>query len=192
MEQAMIAALLEKYWLAETSVEEEEQLAAYFRQPVVAPELEPFRHVFAYFASEASVVPNDDLGDRILERIAGLDRAQATPATIRSLPRRNLFGRQVWWAAAAVVVLGISVYLAVPSQHREGGGGSNKTHSNSVADNGRPAGIAVKDTYDDPKLALAAIQKALLAVSTKMTRGKKITQEQMGRMNDSWQTVMRN
>lgn len=218
MEQAMIAALLEKYWLAETSVEEEEQLAAYFRQPVVAPELEPFRHVFVYFASEALVVPDDDLGDRILERIAKLEQGGERPAAgsegpgslpaagmrplrnAESMPVRRLSAR--WgWAAAAAIVLGVGVYLAVApsggSRAFDGAGDGraalSKQGGGTTALSGRGAGVKeVKDTYDDPKLALAALQKALLAVSTKMNRGKKITQAQIGRMSESWQTVMRN
>jgi hypothetical protein len=194
MEQSVVSALLEKYWLAETSVEEEERLAAYFRQAVIAPELEPFRHVFAYFASEASVEPGDDLGDKILERIAELDPEQGVPVAVG-------IGR--WWWAAAAIVLSVGLYLAVASSRGvralPGGGdgvavlnGRGASVNGSGDSSGSGGGVAVKDTYDDPKLAMAALQKALLAVSTKMNRGKKITQQQVGRMNDSWQTVMRN
>jgi hypothetical protein len=222
MEQSVVAALLEKYWLAETSVQEEEQLAAYFRQDEIAPELAPFREIFNYFASEASIVPGDDLGDKILERIAGLESAvpvaggtepagslpHAGMRPLRdagSVPVRKLSAR--WgWAAAAAIVLGIGIYLAVASSlggraSREGGDGAAvlsrqgagvKSAGDGRASGDSGTGIVVKDTYDDPKLALAALQKALLTVSTKMNRGKKITQQQMGRMTDSWQTVMRN
>jgi len=58
MEHTIIKALLEKYWLAETTVGEERTLAAYFRGPDVDPGLEPFRDLFAYFAEEAGLEAN--------------------------------------------------------------------------------------------------------------------------------------
>jgi len=63
----------------------------------------------------------------------------------RVRPRPKLWG--AWWSAAAciVVALGISVYQRdTPT---------------------------IKDTYDDPQQALAAVQKALLVASRNMNKG---------------------
>jgi hypothetical protein len=51
---------------------------------------------------------------------------------------------------------------------------------------------AIKDTYEDPHQALAAIQKALHRVSAKMNQGKTMTQKQMDRMNEGWQSALTN
>lgn len=171
MEHATIAALLEKYWHAETTVEEEQLLAEYFRQPDVAPEWEPLRDIFAYFGQEATLVPSAALETKILEHIREME------APVRTL-------RRVKWsyAAAAAVILGIGLFLAAP-QHRGDRGGDTPVST-------APGNI--KDTYDDPQQALAAIQKALLTVSTRMNKGKKITERQMDRLNDSWQAAITN
>jgi hypothetical protein len=50
MELRTIEILLEKYFDAETSIAEEKQLQMYFSSPDVAPHLEQYRSMFAYFA----------------------------------------------------------------------------------------------------------------------------------------------
>ena len=106
MEHTIIKALLEKYWLAETTVEEEKTLAAYFRGPGVDPGLEPFRDLFAYFAEEAkieaAITPGPGFEDRILERIT---RAEAAPVISY---RRWL---NPAYAAAAAVILSIGLFI---------------------------------------------------------------------------------
>lgn len=54
MELKKIEQLLDKYFGAETSISEENQLKEYFSSPGVAPHLEQYRPVFGYFASEAA------------------------------------------------------------------------------------------------------------------------------------------
>jgi len=92
MKRERIAALLEKYWQAETTVEEERELAEYFRGPGVPPEWESYREVFSFFAQEAQVQPGEYLEERIMQHIH---------------PRPRL--RVAWWAAAAVIVLMLGV-----------------------------------------------------------------------------------
>ncbi len=47
--------LIEKYFRAETSIEEEKFLNNYFAKEAIDPELEPYRALFCYFNEEKSV-----------------------------------------------------------------------------------------------------------------------------------------
>jgi hypothetical protein len=173
MEQVRVAALLEKYWQAETTVEEERQLADYFRQPVIPPEWEPWRNVFAYFEAEAQITPDKDFENKLMERIRQLEAAAA--------PVRSLFRSAPWWVAAAVIILAVGVSRLTGFRRATG------PESGSLA----PSAV-IKDTYDDPQQALAAIQRALRTASAKMNHGKTIAQKQMDRMNDGLQSAITN
>lgn len=186
MEQDVIAALLEKYWQAETTVAEERQLADYFRQPGIPPEWEPWRNVFAYFEEEAQVRPGKDFESKLLQRIQQMEvedghssRNSGHPSTA---PAYALSRRGPWWAAAAVILIALGISRL---------GGPTMTPARSIIPDAAGTwsragytngGIAViKDTYDDPQQALAAIQKALHIAAEKMNRGKIIVQKQMDR-----------
>ncbi|HVU55167.1 MAG TPA: hypothetical protein VHD83_08925 [Puia sp.] len=130
MEREQVAQLLEKYWQAETTVEEERMLAEYFQGTDVPLEWEPYRDIFSFYAQEMEVKPGAELEERIMEQVR---------------PRPRLRG--AWWSAAAVIVLGLGV---------------------SLYQRNTPA---MKDTYDDPQQALAAVQKALLIASRNMNKG---------------------
>jgi hypothetical protein len=191
MEQAIIAALLEKYWLAETSVEEERQLAAYFRQPVIPVEWEPWRNVFAFFETEGQITPGADFEARLLERIRQVEVAPA--------PVRPLFRKAPWWAAAAVILLALGISRLSQSPARISGANGSLAQSDSANPASSPGSAAtandaaaIKDTYDDPQQALAAIRRALGTASAKMNRGRNITQKQIDRMNDGLQSAIAN
>ncbi|MDO6430502.1 hypothetical protein Q4E93_07890 [Flavitalea sp. BT771] len=156
MERESIAALLERYWQAETTVEEEKTLAAYFRGGNdIPPEWEPYRGIFSFFAEEAEVRAGQDLEEKILEHIRPLPAVG--PARTRL--------RFAWWAAAAVIILvaGLVPLLqpapepAVPSVAQY----ASRTLNDA----------SIKDTYDDPQQALAAVQRALFKASVKMNKG---------------------
>jgi hypothetical protein len=139
MEREQVAQLLEKYWQAETTVEEERMLTEYFRGTDVPLEWELYREIFSFYEHEREVKPSAGLEERIMEQV-------------RPRPRM----RGAWWWAAAVIVLLLSLepLLRVPEK---------RTVEQRVA--------VVKDTYDDPQQALAAVQKALLIASRNMNKG---------------------
>ena len=142
MERQRIAALLEKYWQAETTVEEERELAEYFRRPGVPPEWASYREIFSFFEQEAQVQPSESLEERIMQRIS-------------SRPQQ----RTAWWAAAAAILL----LLSVEPLFRNRPAPEKASAEQRV--------VAMADTYDDPEQALAAVRKALFTVSKKMNEG---------------------
>jgi hypothetical protein len=156
MEKMNVMALLEKYWQAETSLEEEKALADYFRSPLVDPELEPYREVFAYFDEEARVMPAPDFGERILQHI-GIAPDSRKTAIIRP------FGRGLLSAAAVIATLVIGLFLLTPPRQQAVDAG------NSLATIRHGA---IQDTYDDPEQALAVVRRALLVASTHLNEGR--------------------
>ena len=70
MDYKYIEQLLERYWAAETSLEEEDILHAFFSQKEIPAELEQYRTLFVYEATEKeSQVLGDDFDERILAMI---------------------------------------------------------------------------------------------------------------------------
>jgi hypothetical protein len=165
MEQAEIKILLEKYWEAGTTLEEERQLAEYFRQPGIAPEWEQIREVFAWREDEAAVRPGPDFDRRMLQRISEMEKAP-------QIPRFS-----VRFAAAAAIILCLGISLLIPS--------ISPHPRQSVTS------TVVADTYTDPQQALAAVRRALLVASSRMNEGKNITQKNITRLHDTWQTAIR-
>ncbi|WP_431210515.1 hypothetical protein ACQ86N_31615 [Puia sp. P3] len=100
MENEEIRVLLEKYWAAETTLDEEKRIADYFRGGEVDPSLEPYRAFFDYIGEEAAVVAPEGFEERMLERLT-----ERGPVV-----RRIKFG---YAAAAAITVCIISVFLVV-------------------------------------------------------------------------------
>jgi len=196
MEQAEIRALLDKYWQAETSLEEERQLAGYFRQPEIDPELESFRSVFDWRAEEAELKPGEDFDHRILERIGQHEASIGHPETligqppVPATPVRTLRLPSIGYAAAAAIMLCIciSFFLTVS--------GPGPVATRSIATNAPSPATAppatmheIKDTYDDPQQALAAIRHALLIASNGISKGRHITQKNINRFHNSWQAA---
>jgi hypothetical protein len=164
MEKITVIALLDKYWQAETTLEEEKALADYFRGPAVDPELATYSEIFVYFDEEASVVPSPDLGDRILQHIGIASDNSAIEPGRKTVVIRP-FGTGLLSAAAVIAALIAGLFLLTPSQQ----------HSSAVDAGTSLATIrhgAIQDTYDDPEQALAAVRGALLVASTHLNEGR--------------------
>ncbi len=186
MEKMTVLHLLDKYWQAETSLEEEKALADYFRSPAVDPELTPYREIFAYFDEEARVMPKPDFGDRILQHIGiaaepaasghtapdspviAPDGPAIAPDSPAIAPGRKAaiirpFGTGLLSAAAVIATLVIGLFLLTPPRQQAIDAG------NSLATIRHGA---IQDTYDDPEQALAVVRHALLVASTHLNEGR--------------------
>ena len=90
MESKKIERLLEKYEHGDTTLQEEAQLKHYFSTETVAPHLEAYRSLFAYFLSEKQL------------------SYQRPLAVTRSKPNKYR-----WLAAAAVVTIMFSAFMTL-------------------------------------------------------------------------------
>jgi hypothetical protein len=186
MEKAMVIDLLEKYWQAETTIAEEEALAAYFCGREVDAELLTYREFFVYFREEAEVSAGPDFGERILQRLGlPLDGEQTPVVPIT----RASFRLGVAGAAAAILLIVISLFLLKPdgrptilaenrpaaqTAQETGSTGADSNSQGRTIDQGRSnERAAVTDTYDDPEQALVAVRHALLIASRNLNQGRR-------------------
>lgn len=95
MESQKIELLLDRYFEGETTVAEEKSLQEYFLNDQVAPHLEVYRGMFAYFAEAKKETSGAEI-------------------TLTKEPIRNpLIKRNNWYAVAALLVvsLGVAFFL---------------------------------------------------------------------------------
>jgi hypothetical protein len=193
MEQDEIKILLEKYWQAETTLEEEQRLADYFRKAETGPDLEVMRALFGWREEEAQLKPGEDFDNRMLRRISA--EGSAAPGVIELgkavsgevEPGNAGSGKLIFsfrFAAAAAIILCIGIsFLVVVTSPPAGSPPVVATVTPPRAD------TTIKDTYSDPRLALAAVRRALLTASVRINEGQRITQKNITRLHNSWQAA---
>jgi hypothetical protein len=180
MEKALVIALLEKYWQAETTIAEEQALAAYFRGDAVDTELAPYRELFAYFREEAQVSAGPGFGDRILQRLGlPLDGELSPVVPIVREP----FRLGVAAAAAAIILIVAGLFLLKPvgqpailADTKPPGRSTPGTEISGTRTTGQGRSgerALVADTYDDPEQALAAVRHALLIAAKNLNQGRR-------------------
>ncbi|PKP44444.1 MAG: hypothetical protein CVT96_01470 [Bacteroidetes bacterium HGW-Bacteroidetes-13] len=91
-----IEKLLEKYFEAETSLQEEEQLKVYFSSGKVAPHLVQYASLFGYFEQS---------------------KREPSPEIVFKKPSKTGYIR--WMSVAAVLVIGFSVYFNYQNQQEK-------------------------------------------------------------------------
>ena len=153
MELKAIEQLLEKYLEAETSVQEEAALNAYFASNEVAPHLQEYAPMFAYFSAsrmegysgerglrqaqpDTNEVLQEDLQDQKRNGVVNLSLSKAN--------RRKVYS---WVAVAASIVLMAGVFLQEQS------------------------GVSEFGSYEDPEVAMEETKRALDMVSQLMNSG---------------------
>ncbi len=102
MDYKYIEQLLERYWNADTTLEEESILRTFFRQEHIPAEMEPLRALFADEASSQTL--GDDFDARILRMVAD-DVSLAVKPTVKA--REVTFTQRLLplFKAAAVVAI---------------------------------------------------------------------------------------
>ncbi len=137
MDSKRIEHLLEKYWNAETSLEEEQELHYYFQRADVPENLKETAVLFRYFEIEKSRTLNENFVARVTNQIKQRQGLKMVPMT-------NWF--RIARVAAGVVVIVAAVYMI--------GHEARKSSPHEIT-----------DTESDPKLAFEETKKALLMIS---------------------------
>src|SRR5579859_7007753 len=137
MDSKRIEQLLEKYWNAETSLEEEQELRRFFNGEDVPGNLKETAALFRYFESEKSRSLGENFDAAVTKQIRQRQGGKMISMT-------NWF--QVARVAAGVAVVVAAVYLI--------GHEVRKSSPNEIT-----------DTESDPKLAFEETKKALLMIS---------------------------
>ena len=83
MDYKYITQLLERYWQAETTVEEENILRAFFSQTSIPEELEQYRCLFLYEATQSKT---DTLGSDFDSRMLALVGGESPPHHVQRAP----------------------------------------------------------------------------------------------------------
>lgn len=141
-----IDQLLERYFSADTTVEEEGVLADYFNGTSIAPDHQPYMPVFQWASEERQVLPASGFEDRILASIG------------RQIPVKKLNTNYRPWAYAASIALLIGAiwFIARPAP----------TEATLVL---------TEDTYDNPEEAFLQFSAALAMVGNGMEQGQQLT-----------------
>jgi hypothetical protein len=142
MELIKIEQLLKKYWIGDTSVEEEKELQRFFSEEEVPQHLESVATLFCSFRADRQYKKlDDDFDEALLSRI---ERSEKRPPVRRWLSVA---------AAIALLLAALSVQDMLPQK--------SSTGQEAVT----------KDTYEDPRLAYEQTREALLLLSTMMNKG---------------------
>ena len=152
MDYKYIEEVLERYWQCETSLQEEEQLRAFFAGADVPKHLLPYKDLFVYQLEQQQVKISDNFEDRILSQIEiPVVKAKRITFVTRVIP---LF------KAVAMVAVVLSVGGVMEQSFR-----SDKSTLDYNYD-------AYTDTYDDPEVAYKQVSSALMMLSEGMNKSK--------------------
>ncbi|HEY9116842.1 MAG TPA: hypothetical protein VIN11_03395 [Roseivirga sp.] len=141
--------LLKKYWEAESSLQEEQELKVLLRSSENT-DLEEEKALFAHFDTTKTTELDASFDESFLAQIEALEQEKG--AKVISL---KSYFREYAKIAAAVVVLFVSGMFYYQQQQ----------------------GVMVEDTFEDPELAYAELKKQLLIVSQYLNKGKATVSE---------------
>jgi hypothetical protein len=123
MDYKYIQQLLERYWNADTSLEEERILKAFFSQDNLPEDLKKYKSLFAYEQQETEQdVLGEDFDERILKLTEGVKKVKARRITMtqRLMP---LFKA----AAVVAIVLMLGNAMQMPFNHKNAAAPANST-----------------------------------------------------------------
>ncbi len=162
MDYNRIDILLNKYWDCETTLEEEQELRAFFSSRQDDARWAKEAALFRYFEESRNNSPLGEFFDhRILEEIG---KSEKPAGKVRSL------WMNIGKVAAVILVLVSAVYFSVEDFRSE------------------PKISQELGTYEDPKKAFEETKKALLMLSGSMNSGKEQVQK-VSIFNEAQETI---
>ncbi len=149
MDLKRINLLLERYWNCVSTIEEEEELKAFFNSGRVPARMQKAAALFRYFAQQKQAGLDEKFDQTVLARI----KQQQAPAAISTYsPWKN------YLRVAAVILVIITASLVFRMEYWEGE---------------KPPTLLVEDTYKTPEEAYAETKKAFLLIAEKLHTGRK-------------------
>lgn len=121
MDYKYIEQLMERYWNAETTLEEEEILRAFFSQEDIPTEFSQYAPLFAYEHAEKAVdVLGEDFDEKMLQMVGEAPRSEERPqAQIISLRERLMPLFKSAAVVAIVLTLGNAAQVAFQKSPEE-------------------------------------------------------------------------
>ncbi len=121
MDYKYIEQLMERYWNAETTLEEEEILRAFFSQEDIPAEFSQYAPLFAYEHAEKAVdVLGEDFDEKMLQMVGEAPRSEERPqAQIISLRERLMPLFKSAAVVAIVLTLGNAAQVAFQKSPEE-------------------------------------------------------------------------
>ncbi len=158
MDYKYIEQLLERYWLCETSLEEEQILRTFFSQENVPVSLLPYKDLFTYEQSDVETMQlGDDFDRRVLEMVG-----EVAPVKARTISLTQRL-KPLFKAAAIVAIiltLGNAMQVAMkPSDAPNIAGGDGYDGYDGIRQEGISVAIADTMKQDSMKITEAPIIK---------------------------------
>lgn len=110
MDYKYIEQLLERYWRAETTLQEEDILRAFFRQEDVPAHLKPYQTLFVYEQMAGCWQPGEDFDQRVLNKI--FTKEEVKTKNIRAQRAKTLHRLTPLFRATASVAIILLVGIA--------------------------------------------------------------------------------
>lgn len=154
-----INQLLDKYWEGETSLQEEQEIKAYFRSGQVAPEHEALAPMWGYMDLKAEKSYDLDLTE-VLNKALSEEASSVSDDAVQ--PGARVISLRQWIPAVAALLVAVLAVVAImrPSDTTED---IDKTHYAS--------NVIVLDGNSDSEEALKVTREALAFLSGKINKG---------------------
>ena len=150
MDYKYIEQLLDRYFTAERTLEEENILRAFFSQKDIPADMEKYRDLFSFQLNERQdVVLGDDFDARMLSMV---EKEQPKTATVKA--REIHLSQRLMPLFKAAAVVAIFLTLGQAAQFSIGDARSEDEIDYA----------SYKDTYEDPAIAYDKVQSALQLV----------------------------
>lgn len=171
MDSKRLEQLIEKYWSCETTLEEEQELKAYFGQGEIPEQFQDSGLLFQYLSQEKKKSVGSRLTDEsILEKLTADETSAAAPQPTKTEHYIPWFGTLSKIAAVLVVALGIVFYI-----NRE------QVKEDTIS-------LLETDTYEDTQKAYEETVKALNLLSKHLNKGKEQTMK-LAKFNEAEEVV---
>jgi hypothetical protein len=143
MDSNIIEQLLEKYWMAETSLEEEQQLRAFFQSNEIPESMKATAEMFRFFDAEKNKSLTENFEPAVTKQLRKRQGGKVISMSFTNIAR----------IAAGILVVVAATYF-IREEVR-------KSYPQEL-----------QDTYSDPELAFEETKKALMMISNSFGKAK--------------------